>query len=60
MNLRKQAGKTLEDVSSASRKIADTADWGNLALISVAGVAFVAILIAVVALERASNDRPSA
>ena len=55
MSLRKQAGKTLEDVSTASRQIAATADWDNLALIAVAGVAVVAMLIAVVALERSSK-----
>lgn len=57
LNLRKQAAKTMEDVSGASRKIADTADWASLALIAVGGVAVVAMLIAVVALERASYER---
>jgi hypothetical protein len=57
MNLRKQAAEAMQDVSTASRKIADTADWANLALIAVAGVSAIALLIAVVALERASYDR---
>jgi hypothetical protein len=57
INLRKQAAHTMGDVSDASKKIADSADWATLALISVTGVAVVALLIAVVALERASYER---
>ena len=45
----------MEDVSSASHKIAETADWGSLALLAVAGCAIAAMFVAVVALERASK-----
>lgn len=57
LNVRKRAVQTMEDVSVASKKIADTADWASLALIAVAGVSALALLIAVVALERASYER---
>jgi hypothetical protein len=57
LNLKKRAAETLQDVSSASKKIEETADWAAIALCVVAGVAAVALLTAVIALERASYER---
>lgn len=57
MNLRKRAAETLQDVSSASKKIEETADWASIALCVVAGVAVLALITAVIALERASYER---
>jgi len=57
LNLRKRAAETLEDVSDASKRIGQTADWASLALLAVAGLSIVALFTAVVALERASYER---
>lgn len=57
VNLRKRAAETMEDVSVASKRISDTADWASLALLAVAGVSVIAIMISLVALERSSYDR---
>jgi len=55
--LRERAEQTLNDVSSASKKIEETADWASIALCVVAGVAALALITAVIALERASYER---
>lgn len=55
--LRERAEQTLQDVSSASKKFEETADWAGIALGVVAGVAILALFTAIVALERASYER---
>jgi len=57
MNLRKRAAETLQDVSNASKKFEETADWAGIALCVVAGVAVLALFTAILALERASYER---
>lgn len=56
-NLWKQAGETMEDVSVASKKVGETSEWAGVALFAVAGVSLLALLVAVIALERASYER---
>lgn len=64
LNLGKRAAVMMEDVSDASKKVgettkslSETADWAALALLAVAGVSIVAMMIAVLALERSSYER---
>jgi hypothetical protein len=57
VNLRRQAKETMEDVSDASKKVGETADMAGVVLFAVAGVSLVALLVAVIALERATHDR---
>lgn len=57
LNLRRQAVETMEDVSVASKKVGQASDLVGIGLLAVAGVSLVALLIAVVALERAKHDR---
>jgi hypothetical protein len=57
LNLRRQASETFTDVSDASRKVMTSAEWATVAMISVTIVAVLALSVAVIALERSTNDR---
>lgn len=47
----------MTDVSVASRKVAATTDLAAVALLTVVGVSFLALTIAVIALGRSGNAR---
>lgn len=53
----KKATETMTDVSVASRKVAATTDLAAVALLTVVGVSFLALTIAVIALGRSGNAR---
>lgn len=55
MKITRQAKETLEDVSTASRRVVETSEWAAVALIAVAAVSLLALTIAVVALNRSGN-----
>lgn len=57
VNLRKQAEETMKDVSDASVKVGETAEWARMLPLAVAGVSLVALLVAVYALGKVSNAR---
>lgn len=56
-SLRKQAKETLQDVSSATRAVAESADWVPMMVLGVAAVSLLALGIALIALEVATNER---
>lgn len=55
MNLRRQAKETLEDVTTASRRVVDSTEWATVALVSVSAVSVLALVVAVAALSRAKE-----
>jgi hypothetical protein len=62
MNIRRQAKEaiekasgTLEDVSTASKKVVTSTEWATIALVAVAALSVVALAIGVIALGKASN-----
>lgn len=59
LKLTRQAKETLEDVSTASRRVVDTTEWASVALITVAAVSLLALTVAIVALNRSSYARES-
>lgn len=56
-SLRKQAKETMQNVSSATRALEDTADWVPMLVLGVAAVALLALGISLIALEVATSDR---
>lgn len=60
LKLRSRAKETLDDVSTASKKVVETTEFATIALIAVAGVSILALFIAIRALNKAGetkNDR---
>jgi hypothetical protein len=57
MNLRKQAKEVMEDVTVASKKVEESAEWATVALMAVTCLSLAGLLVAVIALGRASHDR---
>lgn len=56
-NVLKQGTETLNDVSTASKRVVETTELASVALLAVAGVSLLAVVIALIALERSSNGR---
>ena len=59
LKLTRQAKETLEDVSTASRRVVDTTEWASVALITVAAVSLLALTVAIVSLNRSGYARES-
>lgn len=55
MNIRAKAKGALDDVSTASRRVAETSEAAAVALVATAAVAVVALAVAVVALTRVAG-----
>jgi hypothetical protein len=53
MNIRQKAKNTMDDVSDASKKVVETANWSTVALIAVAAVSVLALGVGLAALARA-------
>jgi hypothetical protein len=53
MNIRQKAKNTMDDVSDASKKVVETANWSTVALIAVAAVSVLALGVGIAALSRA-------
>ena len=53
MNIRQKAKNTMDDVSDASKKVVETANWSTVALIAVAAVSVLALGVGIAALTRA-------
>jgi hypothetical protein len=52
----KQASETMEELQVASRSVVATSEFAAVALLAVAGLSLAALLIALVALERATFE----
>lgn len=50
MKLTRQAKETLEDVTTASRRVVDSTEWATVALVAVAAVSVLALAVATTAL----------
>lgn len=57
MRLGSKAKETLDDVSTASKKVVETTEFATIALIAVAGVAVFALILAVCALQKEEVTR---
>lgn len=57
MNLRREAKKTLDDVTTASKSVVESTEWATVALVSVAAVSLLALAIATAALVRVGGGR---
>lgn len=62
MNIRRQAKEaidkasdTLENVSTASKKVVASTEWATVALVAVAALSVVALAVGVIALGKANN-----
>lgn len=56
LTISKKARETMEDVSTASRRVVETSEWATVALIAVAAVSLLALTVAVVALAKAGKN----
>lgn len=55
MKIRTQAKETLDDLSTASKRVVETAEWSTVALVAVAAVSVCALGCATYAIYRAVN-----